>query len=290
MLTRTCAFGAYDGNYVLALQRRTDHLGAAAPAGVSRQRLWHIRARQVVLATGAHPRPLVFADNDRPGVMLAHAVSTYLHHYGVLPGRRAVVATTDDSAYATAADLAAAGCAVAAVVDSRPELTDTAREFRDRTGVPVRTGSAVTATSGTDRIDGVAVHPLDAAGLPPGPARRCPASCWPSRAAGARWCICTASGRAPCAGTRTSPRSCPARRWTDSISPVRCGARTTPPDASPRGPVPGRWRRPPRAFRLPSRRRTGRRPRRRYGRCGWSPATATTRPPGTPISSISRGR
>ncbi|MFD9813445.1 2Fe-2S iron-sulfur cluster-binding protein [Streptomyces sp. NPDC059080] len=174
VLTRTCAFGAYDGNYVLALQRRTDHLGAAAPAGVSRQRLWHIRARQVVLATGAHPRPLVFAGNDRPGVMLAHAVSAYLRHYGVLPGRRAVVATTDDSAYATAADLAAAGCAVTAVVDSRPELTDTAREFGERTGVPVRTGSAVTATSGTDRIDGVTVRPLDAAGLPAGPGEALP--------------------------------------------------------------------------------------------------------------------
>ncbi|MEU3711246.1 2Fe-2S iron-sulfur cluster-binding protein [Streptomyces catenulae] len=169
VLTRTCAFGAYDGNYVLALQRRTDHLGAAAPAGVSRQRLWHIRARQVVLATGAHERPLVFADNDRPGVMLAHAVRAYLHRYGVLPGRRAVVATTGDSAYATAADLVAAGCTVAAVADSRPELTATAREFHDGTGVPVLTGSAVTGTSGTDRLDGVTVRPLDAAGRPTGP-------------------------------------------------------------------------------------------------------------------------
>lgn len=64
VLTRTTAFGSYDDNYVLALERRTDHLGADAPdpsSGVSRQRLWHIRARQVVLATGAHERPLTFA-------------------------------------------------------------------------------------------------------------------------------------------------------------------------------------------------------------------------------------
>lgn len=69
VLPRTTAFGSYDDNYVLAVQRRTDHLGADAPeasTGVSRQRLWHIRARQVVLATGAHERPLTFAGNDRP--------------------------------------------------------------------------------------------------------------------------------------------------------------------------------------------------------------------------------
>jgi sarcosine oxidase subunit alpha len=86
VLRRTTAFGSYDDNYVLALQRRTDHLGAGAPepsGGVSRQRLWHIRARQVVLATGAHERPLVFAGNDRPGVMLAAAVRTYLNRYAV---------------------------------------------------------------------------------------------------------------------------------------------------------------------------------------------------------------
>ena len=75
------------------------------PAGVSRQRLWHIRAQQVVLATGAHERPLVFADNDRPGVMLASAVRTYLNRYAVAAGTRVVVATTNDSAYAMAADL-----------------------------------------------------------------------------------------------------------------------------------------------------------------------------------------
>ncbi|MEU7059032.1 sarcosine oxidase subunit alpha family protein [Streptomyces sp. NPDC046197] len=164
VLQRTTAFGSYDDNYVLALQRRTDHLGTDAPdpsGGVSRQRLWHIRARQVVLATGAHERPLVFAGNDRPGVMLAGAVRSYLNRYAVAPGSRAVVSTTNDSAYDTVADLHAAGIDIAAVVDARPELSRRAAEVADATGVRVLTGSAVVDTTGGGRITGVIVQALD---------------------------------------------------------------------------------------------------------------------------------
>ena len=72
-LARTTAFGSYDANFFVAVQRRTDHLAGELGAGVSRERIWHIRAAQVVLATGAHERPLVFENNDRPGIMLAGA-------------------------------------------------------------------------------------------------------------------------------------------------------------------------------------------------------------------------
>ncbi|MFE0473803.1 sarcosine oxidase subunit alpha family protein [Streptomyces sp. NPDC058947] len=168
VLPRTTAFGSYDDNYVLALQRRTDHLGPAAPEGVSRQRLWHIRARRVVLATGAHERPLVFAGNDRPGVMLAGAVRTYLGRYGVAAGARAVVSTTHDSAYDTVADLHAAGVEVAAVVDARAERSARAAEVAAATGVRIRTASAVTGTAGETRITSVTVHGIDADGAPTG--------------------------------------------------------------------------------------------------------------------------
>ncbi|MDT0388795.1 sarcosine oxidase subunit alpha family protein [Streptomyces dubilierae] len=168
VLPRTTAFGSYDDNYVLALQRRTDHLGPAAPEGVSRQRLWHIRARRVVLATGAHERPLVFAGNDRPGVMLVGAVRTYLGRYGVAAGSRAVVGTTDDSAYDTVADLHAAGVAVAAVVDTRAERSARAAEVAAATGVRVLTASAVTGTAGAPRITSVTVRGIDADGEPTG--------------------------------------------------------------------------------------------------------------------------
>lgn len=171
VLSRTTAFGAYDDNYVLAVQRRTDHL-AAPVRGVSRQRLWHIRARQIVLATGAHERPLVFAGNDRPGILLAGAVRTYLNRYAVTPGSRAVVATTNDSAYDTVADLHAAGIAVAAVVDARPERSRRAAEVAASTGVRVLTGSAVTGSDGGSRITHVTVHALDDGGRLTGEADR----------------------------------------------------------------------------------------------------------------------
>ncbi|WP_328847650.1 sarcosine oxidase subunit alpha family protein [Streptomyces sp. NBC_00258] len=167
VLQRTTAFGSYDDNYLLALQRRTDHLGADAPepsTGVSRQRLWHIRARQVILATGAHERPLVFAGNDRPGVMLAAAVRSYVNRYAVVPGSRAVVGTTNDSAYDTVADLHAAGIDIAAVVDARPELSHRAAEVAVATGARVLTGSAVVDTAGEGRLTGVTVQTLDAEG------------------------------------------------------------------------------------------------------------------------------
>ncbi|MFD0008022.1 sarcosine oxidase subunit alpha family protein [Streptomyces sp. NPDC127178] len=164
VLQRTTAFGSYDDNYVLALQRRTDHLGADAPdpsEGVSRQRLWHIRARQVVLATGAHERPLVFAGNDLPGVMLAGAVRSYLNRYAVVPGSRTVVSTTNDSAYDTVADLHTAGIDIAAVVDARPELSGRAAQVAGATGVRVLTGSAVVSAAGGGRLTGVTVQALD---------------------------------------------------------------------------------------------------------------------------------
>ncbi|MFK0292768.1 sarcosine oxidase subunit alpha family protein [Streptomyces sp. NPDC090442] len=167
VLHRTTAIGSYDDNYVLALQRRTDHLGADAPdpsQGISRQRLWHIRARQVVLATGAHERPLVFAGNDRPGVMLAGAVRTYLNRYAVAPGSRAVVSTTNDSAYATVAALHAAGIPVAAVVDARPEPSARAAEVAAETGARVLTGSTIVDTAGEERLTSVTVQAIDADG------------------------------------------------------------------------------------------------------------------------------
>lgn len=160
VLTRTTAFGYYDDGFVLALEERTDHLGAAAPDNVARQRIWRIRARHVIVAAGAHERPVVFAGNDRPGVMLAGSVRTYLHRYGVLPGRDVVVFTTNDSAYAAAVELSDAGARVAAVVDARASAPSAwAKECKKR-NIAVRTGQVVTGTSGTDHVTNVHVSTL----------------------------------------------------------------------------------------------------------------------------------
>ncbi|HEV2013106.1 MAG TPA: 2Fe-2S iron-sulfur cluster-binding protein [Candidatus Dormibacteraeota bacterium] len=108
VLTRATAFGVYDQNLVLIAERRD--------AG---GRLWQVRAKRVVLATGAHERPLIFANNDRPGVMLAGAARTYVNRYGVAPGKRAVIFTNNDSTQPLAADLKRAGIIVEAIVDLR---------------------------------------------------------------------------------------------------------------------------------------------------------------------------
>ncbi len=107
VLSRTTAFGYYDHNYLALVERRQTDASDAARG--SRERLWKVRAKQVVLATGAIERPLVFAHNDRPGVMLAGAVRHYVNRYGVAPGRNVVVFTNNDDAYRTALDLADAG-------------------------------------------------------------------------------------------------------------------------------------------------------------------------------------
>jgi len=161
VLTRTTAFGCYDDGYVLAVQRRTVHLGAAAPRHLSRQRIWRIRARHVILATGAHERPVAFADNDRPGIMLAGAARSYLHRHGVLAGREVVLFTTNDSAYPAALDLADAGAQVLAVADARQQPPPGWAARCRRRGIYVRAGQVVTGTTGTDRVTGAVLAPRD---------------------------------------------------------------------------------------------------------------------------------
>jgi sarcosine oxidase subunit alpha len=165
VLTRTMAFGHYDDGFVLALEKRTDHLGASAPAQLSRQRIWRIRATQVVVATGAHERPVVFADNDRPGIMLAGAARTYLNRYGVLAGRGIAVFTTNDSAYGAAIELADAGADIAAVLDARDDVPGSLAAECLRRGIEVRPGHVVTGTSGGDRITRAHVAPCTAGRL-----------------------------------------------------------------------------------------------------------------------------
>jgi sarcosine oxidase subunit alpha len=145
LLTRTSVFGVYDGEYA-AVERLADHLPTPAP-GQPRQRLWKIVARRSVLATGAIERPLVFGGNDRPGVMMAGAVSTYLNRFAAAPGRRAVVFTCTDSGWSTVDDLLGAGVEVAAAVDSRSERPAVADRLAAR-GVAIHLGAVVSDVHG----------------------------------------------------------------------------------------------------------------------------------------------
>lgn len=155
LLPRSTVFGYYDHNFLAIAERCSDHLPDWDHSG-PRQRLWRVRAKQVVLAQGAFERPLVFCNNDRPGVMTASAVSTYINQYGVCPGRRAVVFTNNDSAYRTALDLHEAGVTVV-VVDSRAKgggmLADAARSA----GVAILDGHVVCNVIGRGSVKAVQV-------------------------------------------------------------------------------------------------------------------------------------
>ena len=154
-LPRTTVLGIYDGNYAVAVELFPE-------GGAVRQRLWHIRARRIVLAAGATERPIAFADNDRPGIMLASAAASYATRYAVAPGRRAVVFTSDDSAYRAAAALGAAGITVAAIVDLRAEPGPAAQR-RDAAG-QFFPGHAVVATAGRHGLRRVWVQALSGDG------------------------------------------------------------------------------------------------------------------------------
>ncbi len=122
VLSRTTAFGYYAQNFVGLVERVSDHLKAPGH-DLPRERLWQVRAKRVVLASGAIERHMVFANNDRPGIMLAGAARTFLNQYGVAVGRSVGVYTANDPAYAAAIDLKKAGVNVAAIVDLRDNPT-----------------------------------------------------------------------------------------------------------------------------------------------------------------------
>ncbi|MFO0996816.1 MAG: sarcosine oxidase subunit alpha family protein [Alphaproteobacteria bacterium] len=164
LLPRSTVFGYYDHNFLAIAERRTDHIGPQGPEQGVRQRLWKVRTKQVVLATGSIERPLVFADNDRPGIMLADAARTYVNRYGVKPGERAVVFTNNDGAYGAAIDMADAGVDVAAIVDVRPDPQGPLPTLARARGLEVLGGQAITNTSGARRVSSVGVMLLNPEG------------------------------------------------------------------------------------------------------------------------------
>jgi sarcosine oxidase subunit alpha len=150
LLPRTTAFGWFPDNMIGLAERITDHIADPDPR-LPRERLWHVRAKQVVLATGAMERPLVFPGNDRPGIMLADAARHYLRRHGVKAGTHVVIATTNDSAYAAGTALRDAGVVIAAVADARPAPNTVAR----RSGLPILPATTVIGTTGHLRVSHV---------------------------------------------------------------------------------------------------------------------------------------
>ncbi len=152
--TRTCGFGVYDHGYVLADERVADHTPGD---GRPKHRLWRIRTAKIITATGAIERPLSFAGNDIPGVMLAAAVRDYVVNFAVSPGDRTVVVTNNDSAYQTALALKAAGLDVPAILDARETADGPLPQAARAAGIRVLTGKAIAKVKGSKRVTGVAI-------------------------------------------------------------------------------------------------------------------------------------
>lgn len=151
---RSSVFGVFDGGTFGVLERVNDHI-SVPPEHEPRQRLWRVVAKRMVVAAGANERPLVFPDNDRPGVMLASAMRTYLNRFAVAPGRRLALFTNNDDGWRTAEAARDAGLDVAAVVDSRPELPPRLAELGSRLGIPVHSGMVEKLSSGGDGISAI---------------------------------------------------------------------------------------------------------------------------------------
>ncbi len=160
LMTRTTAFGAYDNLVFGLVERVADHL-PVPESGQPRQRYWVLRARQALLATGMIERPIVFGNNDLPGVMLASAGHSYVNRHAVVPGRKIVVFTNNDTAYRAAFDLAAVGAGVA-VVDIREGISAELDQAAREANIALHLGSAVARANGGKRVDSADVCAFDA--------------------------------------------------------------------------------------------------------------------------------
>ena len=151
---RTQGSGVYDHGYALGYERISDHTpGDSRP----RHRLWRIRCKQIIVATGAIERPLSFAGNDIPGVMLAAAVRDYVVNYGVSPGDRTVIVTNNDDAYRTAIVLKDAGLDIPLIIDARPKGGGILMDQAIAAGIRVETGRGIAKVKGGKRVTGVSI-------------------------------------------------------------------------------------------------------------------------------------
>jgi sarcosine oxidase subunit alpha len=162
VLTRTTVVGHYHHNYLLAAERVADHDPSLLAKGAPRHRLWKIRAGQVIVAAGALERPIAFANNDRPGVMMASAARGMVERYATAPGMNGVIFTNNDDAYLTALKLHEAGVGVARIIDVRANASSELAEAARKAGLQVQTGAAIAGvetSGGGKEITAVKVAP-----------------------------------------------------------------------------------------------------------------------------------
>jgi sarcosine oxidase subunit alpha len=157
-MTRSAVFGVYDGGTYGALERVNDHV-AEPPEHQVRQRLWRIVARRCVVAAGAIERPIVFSGNDRPGVMMASAMRSYINRFAALPGRRIALFTNNDDGWKTVETAHRAGLEIAAVVDARATVSSAHRKLAEKAGFAILSGAISGVTGGKDGIGRIEAAP-----------------------------------------------------------------------------------------------------------------------------------
>jgi sarcosine oxidase subunit alpha len=157
LMRRTTVFGVYDGGTYGALERVNDHV-ATPPPFQPRQRMWRIYTRRTILAAGALERPLVFANNDRPGVVLAGAVRSYINRFAVTPGQRLAIFTCCDDGWQTARDAAAAGISIEAIIDSREDVSPSLAGDLAKREVRIFRGAEVVRVFGARGVQSVEVR------------------------------------------------------------------------------------------------------------------------------------
>lgn len=163
LLPRTTAIAYLNHNHIALNERLTDHL-RAPKRGMARERLWQVRADRVILATGAHERPLVFVNNDRPGILLADSLRVFINRYGVTPGRNAVIITAGASAYQAALDAKAAGLFVTIIDYRHRHEIGNERRLATQAGIEILDNHTVIGTTGRRHVSSVTVAPMTASG------------------------------------------------------------------------------------------------------------------------------
>ncbi len=156
VLTRTTVQSYFDDNTFFAVERVTDHLSHKDKTS-PRQRAWNIRARSAVIATGALERPMVFAGNDRPGIMLADSARRYAIEFGTAPGRAVAVFTNNDTGWLAARDMAKAGVIVTAIVDVRADIEPSIRSIGEECRATIHSGSAIKSVKGMRGVSGIVI-------------------------------------------------------------------------------------------------------------------------------------
>ena len=155
VLSRTTAFGYYHDNFIGAVERLTDHLAEIGSG--PREKLWRIRADEVILAQGAIERPLVFAGNDVPGVMLASAARTFLLRHGVAVGKSVALMAAHDSGWGDVFALARAGVEIAAIVDVRDTVAPALLAEAQALGIPVKLSHSVIDVHGGQAVKSITI-------------------------------------------------------------------------------------------------------------------------------------